>query len=171
MSDPSKEFGDPPWSDFGEPEAEFRTSYGLPAANALIMAGSAVGLLLLAALDPESDAFKRFVLGSVGVMCSAVAYWIYQMRKWRLWICPHGVIQQYAWGSQAMAWAEVCEVVAKRWVLSRNPKSVTLKRKGPGDSLWVTPMYCNRPHEAVVAVLKAAQDRQIAVRTETVWER
>lgn len=171
MIDPSRESGDTAWSDFGEPEAEFRTSYGLPAFGALMTGCGAAIALVSAALSTEPDALRRFAVGTIGVICLALAYYVYELRKWRLWICPAGVIQRHPWKRETIAWTDVREAVAKRWVLARNPKSVTLKRVGPGDDLTVEPAYCNRPHEAVVAVLKAAQDRQIAVRIETVWKR
>lgn len=171
MSDPTGRSADLPPPGFGEPEAEFRPTFGQTAAGLLIHGSCAAALFACAALDTEGDAFKRLVIGSVGVTSSAMAYWVYALRKWRLWVCPGGVVQRTAWGSEAIAWTEVREAVVERHVLARNPDNVMLVRSGPGGNVTVQPINCGRWKEAVATVIEAVHDRGITVRTVTTWGR
>lgn len=156
---------DGPWPDFGPPEFEFRPTFGQTAAGLLIHGGCATGIFACALFAPRLDAFARVIVGSCGVTSLAMAYWVYVLRRWRLWVCPDGVIQRRAWAVDAIAWSEVREAVVERGFLTRHPDNVTLVRHGAGNAVTVRPINCGRWREAVAAVLRAANDRRIPVRT------
>lgn len=165
MSDPTDRAGDTPRPDFGEPEAEFRPTFGQTAAGLLIYCSITAGCFACALLD--TDPLKRFAMGSVGVTTSVLTAWIYELRKWRLWVCPGGVVQRRAWVVDEIAWAEVREVVVERYLLSRHPDRITLVRDA-GGGVVIRPINCGEWKRLFDVLLKAVEDRQIAIRRRVV---
>lgn len=155
---------DPPRPDFGEPEAEFRPTFGQTAAGLLIYGSITAASFAYALLAPDADPLGRLAMGSVGVTNIAFTVWVYRMRKWRLWVCPGGVIQRRAWAVDEIAWSEVHEVNVARHSLSRHPDHVTLVRAGPGGDVTIRPINCGAWKQVFAVLLQAAEDRQIAVR-------
>ncbi len=104
-------------------------------------------------------------MGSCGLTALGQTYWVYELRKWRLWICPKGVVQRRAWAIDEIAWSEVHEAVVERSYFARTFDNVTLVRTGKERNVTVRPINCRHWKQAVAAVLKAVNDRQIPVRT------
>jgi hypothetical protein len=156
---------DIPRPEFGVPEVEFRPTFGQTAAGLLIHGSCAAGIFACAFFDPRFDAAERFVVGSCGITSLAFAYWVYALRKWRLWVCPGGVVQRRAWGVDEIAWSQVREAVVERHYFTRNPDNVMLVRDGVGGNVKIQPTNCAHWKQAVAAVLQAVNDRQITVRT------
>lgn len=167
MSGPTNGSGDMPRPDFGEPEAEFRPTFGQTAAGLLIYSSITAGCFACALLD--TDPLKRFAMGSVGVTTSVLTAWIYELRKWRLWICPGGLIQRRAWAVDEIGWSEIREVEVARHPLSRHPDHVTLVRAGPEGNVTIRPINCGKWRQLFEVLLKAVEDRQIAVRRCVVY--
>jgi hypothetical protein len=134
-----------------------------PTAAGVFIQGSCTVALFACAIY-ETDTLKRIVMGSCGLTCMCMTYWIYGLRKWRLWVCPGGVVQQRAWGTDEIAWSDVREAVVERHYFTRNPDNVMLNRCGPGRDVMIKPMNCGTWKQAVGAVLQAVIDRQISVR-------
>lgn len=155
-------FSDTPRPDFGPPTAEFGPTFGQTAAGVFIAGSCAVALFACAFY--ETDSLKRIMVGSCVVPCLGMTWWIYELRRWRLWICPAGVVQRRAWGTDEIAWADVREAVVERNFLTRHPDNVMLVRAGPGPGMTIKPINCGNWKQAVGAVLQAINDRQIPVR-------
>jgi hypothetical protein len=153
---------DMPRRDFGEPVAEFRPTFGQTAAGVFIL-GSCTAALF-ACVIYETDALKRIAMGSCGVTSLCMTYWIYGLRKWRLWVCPGGVVQRRSWETDEIAWSDIREAVVERHFLTRNPDNVMLVRAGPGRNVTIKPINCGKWKQAVAAVLQGVNDRQIPVR-------
>ena len=160
---------DMPRPDFGEPEAEFKPTFGQTAVGLLIYGGITAGCFACAFVPSEFNPLQRFAMGSVGVTGVGLTYWVYALRKWRLWVCPRGVIQRRAWATDEIAWSEVREVVTARYLLSRHPDRVVLRRTGPGGNVVIRPINCGRYKQLFEVLLKAAADREIVVRRELLW--
>ena len=156
---------DMPRADFGPPEVAFRPSFGQTAAGPLVHGSCAAGIFACAWLDPRFGAAERFIVGSCGVTSLGMACWVYELRKWRLWVCPGGLVQRRAWAVDEIAWSDVREAVVERTYFTRNPDNVTLVRAGAGGNVTVRPINCRQWKQAVAAVLQALQDREISVRT------
>lgn len=169
MNDPAAPSVDMPRPDFGVPEAEFRPTYGQTAAGLLVYGSITAACFACAFAPSEFTAIQRFAMGSVGVTVAGLTCWVYELRKWRLWICPGGVVQRRAWAVDEIAWPEVREVVVARRPLSRHPDHVVLRRAGSGGNVVIRPINCSKRKQLFGMLLKAVADRQITVRREVIW--
>lgn len=96
----------------------------------------------------ETDALERIALGSCGATALGMTYWIDGLRRWRLRVCPVGVVQRRAWGKGEIASSDVREAVVERQFLTRHPDSVMLVRDGPGGDVTIKPIDCGKWEQA-----------------------
>lgn len=165
MSAPAHRSTDMPSPDFGPPEAEFHATVGQTAAG-LVMTGSLVAAGLAGALlDGATEPSGRFCMAAIGVAGTLLTSWMFALRRWRLWVCPGGLIQRRAWAEDHIAWPNVREVIVECSPNPPTPRKVTLVRAERGGDVVLWPITCGKAPQALAAVLKAAHDREIAVRT------
>lgn len=169
MTDRANPSSDRPRPDFGEPEAEFGPTFGQTVVG-MVMTGTMTVVGFAAALfGDDCSPSQRFAIGSVGLVGVGLSCWVYGMRKWRLWICPGGVVQRRPQAVDEIAWQDVREVVAARYLLHRHPDHMVIFSTVPGGSVVIRPINCARYKQLFDALKKAASDRHIVVRTEVIW--
>lgn len=150
--------------EFGPPEVEFRPTFGQTAVGLLIAGSCTAGIVACALFDARLDVGERLIVGSCGMPGLCYAHWLYALRKWRLWVCPGGVVQRRAYCVDQIAWSDVREAVVERHYFTRHPDNVKLVRSGPGSDVSIKPINCSKWRQAVGAVLQAVSDRHIPVR-------
>ncbi|QEL18665.1 hypothetical protein [Limnoglobus roseus] len=166
MSDSDRRLADVSNSRFGEPEAVFTSGPGQTAAG--MMVGLTLAAVCFAAtLTAEGvQPTSRFLIVGLGLAGTGFAYWIFRLRKWRLSVCPGGVVQVRAWSVDEAAWSEVREVVVTRVKGTASPYKVTVVTAA--GEIVVSPINCRRREQLFETLQDAAARRQIAVHTEWV---
>jgi hypothetical protein len=158
-------------SEFGAPEAVFSPSSGQTAIGLLLGLGSSlVGLIgligSLIALD-WPILLSGLLGGGVWIAGSlGLAFWIWRWDKWRLLVCPNGVIQMWAWGVEQIRWSEITEVVELRND-SPNGRLMELKLVGATATICIN----NRVNfdstlQMLQVVLEAARKRSLPIRVQ-----
>lgn len=93
----------------------------------------------------------------------ALAYYVWRKRKWKLLLCRHGVIQEWASGTEALLWSEVRVVSARRSGSASGPLvELTLLGRTSKIHIGGVVNYSDWRH-LLETVLKAAQERGIPV--------
>ncbi len=109
---------------------------------------------------------SQILTAGLGLAGLGLAYWLYRLGKWRLLICPRGLVQVGAWGTDEVAWSEVREVLDTRVKGAKSTSSVSVI--GPAGKMVVVPYNVRGWRQVLKALLEAAGRRGIPIRIEWV---
>lgn len=90
----------------------FGPSAGQTFAGVLLGVGLAVAGFLVAVLGDGFNGGNRVaaaVFGGVGI---GLAIWVWRLRRWRLAVCPGGLVQLRAGGVEELRWADMVAVAS-----------------------------------------------------------
>lgn len=155
---------DDPFARFGKPDAVFGPSRGQTFAGVVLGAGLAAAGLATAVLSGGESILGAGVFVAVG---AALALWVWRLRRWQLAVCPSGLVQFNADGSEELHWAEMTEVIDTR-LGAGGDRTIRVTAVGRSGRIVVNPINTRARRKIFRTILEAAGRHSVPVRVE--WE-
>ena len=157
-----------PFARLGKPDNVFGPSGGQTFAGVLLGVGlSAAGFAVAVAGDglDWGNRIAGAVFGGVGI---GLAAWVWRRRRWRLAVCPGGLVQLRAGGVEELRWADITEVIDTRMHALGGEQTIRVTAVGRSTWIVVNPINTRARRRIFRVVLEAAGRHGVPVRVE--WE-
>ena len=152
----------------GKPDAVFGPSPGQTFAGVLLGVGlAAIGFAVAVAGD-GLGAGNRVAAVVFGVAGLGLAVWVWRLRRWRLAVCPGGLVQLRAAGVEELRWADMTEVIDTRTHALGGEQTIRVTAVGPSARVVVNPINSRARRRIFRVLLEAAGRHAVPVRVE--WE-
>jgi hypothetical protein len=159
---------DDPFVRLGKPDAVFGPSPGQTFAGVLVGVGLATVGFAVAATGDGFGTGNRLAFAAFGAAGVGLAVWVWRLRRWRLAVCPGGLVQLRAGGVEELRWADMTEVIDTRMHALGGEQTVRVTAVGRAAKLVVNPVNSRARRRLFRVVLEAAARNGVPVRVE--WE-
>jgi hypothetical protein len=157
-----------PFARLGKPDAVFGPSPGQTFAGVLLGVGLATGGFAVAVAGSGLDGGNRVAAAVFGAAGVGLAVWVWRLRRWRLAVCPGGLLQLRAGGVEELRWADMTEVIDTRMHALGGEQTVRVTAVGRAVKVVVNPINTRARRRLFRLVLEAAARNGVPVRVE--WE-
>jgi hypothetical protein len=155
-----------PFAHLGKPDAVFGPSSGQTFAGVLLGVGlAAVGFAVAVLGDGFGDG-NRIAAAVFGVAGVGLTIWVWRLRRWRLAICPGGLVQLRAGSVEELRWADMVEVIETRMHVLGGEQTIRVTAVGSSTRIVVNPINTRARRRIFRLVLEAAGRHGVPVRVE-----
>lgn len=152
----------------GRPDVLFGPSPGQTTAGVVVgLVIAALGAAVAVWADATST-FNRVGAAAASVTGLGLAVWFWRLRRWRLAICPGGLVQVRGGAVDVLQWAEITEVVETRAEGSPGGPTVRVAVSGEDRTMRINPVNLRGRQRLFTTLLAEAGRRGIPVRVE--WQ-